>query len=354
MTISPLVFMQRIVAHTPPALLLVAGMVLLHTGSAFAVHLFDPVGPAGVTWLRLSWAALLLLALTAHQLRSILHRMSRRDLAAVLALGLASAGMTLSFSESTARIPLGTANALEFLGPLAVALLALRRRRDLVWVLAAALGVALLTRPWSGAVDLVGVGYGLAAASCLALYILLGQRVGTTIGVVPGLALSMAVASLASAPLGAPQVVHHADLNLILATLGIALLFPLLPFLIDLQVLQRMRSGTYGTLISLEPAVSLTLGGIILTQIPVPGQLAGLALVILAGIGAARSDPSAAPANQPGRDPHTKPSPPHPSTPARPAENTPQPLNHVGAAHPDRLGSLRYDHEHRCRTAADL
>ena len=304
-------------------------MVLLHLGSASAVHLFDPVGPAGVTWLRLSWAALLLLALTGPRLLRILRRTTRHDLGAVTLLGLASAGMTLSFSEATARIPLGTANALEFLGPLAVALLALRRRRDLLWVVVASLGVALLTRPWSGEVDLVGVGYGLAAAACLALYILLTQRVGTHIGVLPGLALSMTVASLVSAPLGAPAVAREADLTLLLATLGVALLFPLLPFLADLEVLRRMRSGTYGTLICLEPAVSLTLGGLILAQVPVTSQVTGLVLVIIAGIGAVRSESSQRAAASP------------PPPPTAPAASRQSPKRTRGPTPPTPSGSVQ-------------
>lgn len=282
--------------RVPPALLVLAGMFALHTGSALAVRLFDAVGPAGVTWLRLTFAALLLIALAGPTLPRALRQAGARDLAALALLGTASGAMVLCFSAATARIPLGTASALEFLGPLVVAVAALRRRRDLFWIALAVVGVAALTRPWSGTVDPLGIAFGLAAAAGVAGYIVLTQRVGTRFGVLPGLAASMVVAAVVTAPLGAPAVLAHGTPALLAATLGVAVLYPLVPYLAEMVALRRMSRTAFSTFISLEPAVSLTMGTLILAQTPTPAQSAGLALVVIAGIGAARGDtPTATP-----------------------------------------------------------
>ena len=110
--------LRRARRRVPAPLLLVAGMVLLHTGSAGAVHLFDTAGPLGVTWLRLSWAALLLAAVGGRPLLRAVRTATWADIAATAVLGVVSAGMTVMFSLATDRIPLGTAAAVEFLGPL--------------------------------------------------------------------------------------------------------------------------------------------------------------------------------------------------------------------------------------------
>src|SRR5690606_8183901 len=120
--------------RVPAPLLTVLSLVLLHMGSAGAVHLFAIAGPLEVTWLRLSWAALLLFAVGGRPLLRAARAATWSDLAATAALGVVSAGMTLLFSLALDRIPLGTAAAIEFLGPLTVSVLALRRRRDLLWI----------------------------------------------------------------------------------------------------------------------------------------------------------------------------------------------------------------------------
>ncbi|RCV56551.1 EamA family transporter [Marinitenerispora sediminis] len=269
-------------------------MFALHTGSAFAVRLFDTVGTGGVTWLRLCWAAAILLLVSGRRLWAVVRAAPRRDLGAAVILGTVSAGMMVCYSEATARIDLGTATSLEFLGPLAVAVLALRRRAELVWIAAALAGVLCLTRPWSGAADLGGVAYGLGGAVCVALYIVLAQRVGGRFGALHGLALSMTVAAVLTTPLGAPAVVADPSPRALLGTLGIALLYPLLPFLVEMVALQRMSRTAYSTFSSLEPAVSLMMGMLIIAQTPGVLQALGMALVVLAGVGAARSDAAAA------------------------------------------------------------
>ncbi|WP_260609992.1 DMT family transporter [Streptomyces sp. WAC06614] len=215
---------------------------------------------------------------------------ARADLLGTVGLGAVSAGMMLLFAEAAARLPLGTATALEFLGPLAVAVAGSRRVRELLWLALAAAGVLLLTSPWSGSAGLVGVLFGLGSAACWALYVIGTAHVGSRFSAQHGLALSFAVAAVVAAPFGAPGVVAHLTWEVALAALGIAVLMPLLPFLLEMKALQRMSKTTYGTLAGLEPAVALCAGMVLIAQTPTVLQAAGTALVVTAGIGAARGE----------------------------------------------------------------
>lgn len=282
--------LRRARRRVPAPLLLVAGMVLLHTGSAGAVHLFDTAGPLGVTWLRLSWAALLLTVVGGRPLLRAVRTATWADIAATAVLGVVSAGMTVMFSLATDRIPLGTAAAVEFLGPLTVAVLALRRRREALWILLALAGVLLLTRPWQGEADLLGVAFGLLGGACVALYIVFSQSVGSRLGVLPGLTLAMTVSALVTLPLGLPRAAAAADGRLLAATLALAVVYPLLPLLLEMAALQRMSRGAFGVLASVDPAIGLLMGLLLIGQVPVAVQLAGMALVVAAGLGATRGD----------------------------------------------------------------
>ncbi len=138
----------------------VASMLCVQLGLAVSVGLFDRIGHDGAAWLRLAWAGVIVLVVV----RPRFARISRRGLLAGVALGVVTAGVTLLFMASVARLPLGTASALEFLGPLGVAVARSRGGRLLLWPLLAAVGVLLLTEPWQGDVDLVGVALALGAA----------------------------------------------------------------------------------------------------------------------------------------------------------------------------------------------
>ncbi|SHK54394.1 inner membrane transporter RhtA [Nocardiopsis flavescens] len=276
--------------------MLLIGMFTLHTGSALAVTAFAQASPATITWLRLTWAAVLLLALGGRSLWWAVRGATWRERASVVILGTASAGMMMFYSEATARIELGTATAIEFLGTLVVAVAAMRRRRELVWIAAAVAGVLCLTRPWEGDLDLVGVGFALAGAVCVVFYIVLTQKVGAGFGAVHGLALTMAVGSLVTAPFGAPGAFAAPDPGLILFTLLIALLFPMVPFLLEMIALQRMTRTAYSTFSSMEPGVALVMGLVVIGQAPVALQVVGMALVVVAGIGATRGERGGRPA----------------------------------------------------------
>ncbi|HVP61075.1 MAG TPA: EamA family transporter [Myxococcaceae bacterium] len=260
-------------------------------GAAASTPVFASVGPAGTAWLRLCWAAVFFVAVARPSLRAL----HRRDLAAAVLLGVVSAGMTITFFESIARIPLATAVAIEFLGPLSVAVLRRSNRWGLVWPPLAFGGVLLVTQPWSGLTDPVGIGFALGAGVCWGAYILLTQRIGQRFHGVAGLAISMPAAALAATPLGLAQAFGHLTPEVLLACLGLALLLPVIPYTLELLALRRLDAGTFGTLMSVEPAAALLVGAVMLRQFPGWGQAAGIGLVTVAAVGAARTGQRHAP-----------------------------------------------------------
>ena len=276
---------------TPPAprartgvSLAVASMLTVQLGIAAAVGLFDAVGPLGAAWLRLAWAGLIMLVL----LRPRPSAFTRASFAASVALGVVTAGVTILFMEAVERLPMGTASALEFLGPLGVAVLRTRGRGRL-FAAVAAVGVLLLTEPWHGSTDLVGVAFALAAAACWAAYILLTQRVGDQVDGIAGLAVSMPVAGLVATGIAGPTVAPLLTWEVVLAGLGLAILLPVIPFTLELVALRRLTAGAFGTLMALEPAFAMVIGLVVLGQVPGLLPLAGIACVVAAGIGAERT-----------------------------------------------------------------
>lgn len=262
----------------------VASMLCVQLGLAVSVGLIDDIGWTGAAWLRLSWAGILLLVVV----RPRLSRYSREALWSGAALGVVTAGVTLLFMAAVARLPLGTASALEFLGPLTIAVWR-SRGAGRAWALVAAPGVLLLTEPWTGGADPAGVAYALGAAACWAAYILLTQRVGDAVGGIGGLAISMPVAGLAATLVAGPGVVDHLTPQLLVQGLGLAILLPVVPFVLELMALRRLTTGAFGTLMALEPAFALVIGFLALTQVPTGVAVVGILLVVLAGIGAERS-----------------------------------------------------------------
>lgn len=277
------------------ALMTVASMMSVQLGAALAVKLMDGVGPAGVAWLRLAWAGVLMLLFVRPRPASF----TRSAVLSCVALGITTAGFTLLFMVAVSRIPLGTASALEYLGPLAIAVTKGRGRGRLLFPAMAGTGVVLLTEPWAAAVDPVGVLAALASAACLSAYILLTQRVGDAVTGITGLAVSMPVAGLVVTMVAGPSVLGHLTPHLLLAGLGLAILLPAIPFTLEMLALRRLTAAAFGTLMSLEPAFAMMLGLLILHQVPGLPAIAGIALVVLAGIGAARA--GARPAPESGR-----------------------------------------------------
>ncbi|TLM86183.1 EamA family transporter [Pseudarthrobacter sp. NamE5] len=255
-------------------------MCCVQLGLAASVGLADRLGSDGVAWLRLAWAALILVAFT----RPWRSRFSRRGLVTSILLGLVTAGMTLMFMAAAVRIPLGTASALEFLGPLSVAVIR-GGKAGRWWALLAAAGVAALTEPWHGGTDVTGVVLALGAAACWAGYILLTQRAGDEVNGLQALAVSMPVAALATTVFVGPAVAAHLDWQLLLVGAGLALLMPVVPFSLELLALRRLKASAFGTLMSLEPAIAVAIGFLVLGQLPGLSAVLGIVLVVAAGIG---------------------------------------------------------------------
>jgi inner membrane transporter RhtA len=259
-------------------------MLCVQLGLAASVGLFDRIGPEGAAWLRLAWAGVLLVVLVRPRPSSF----RRTTFAACVVLGVVTAGMTMLFMAAVARVPLGTASALEFLGPLTVAITRGRGGGKL-WPVVAAVGVVLLTQPWRGGADLLGVGYALAAAVCWACYILLTQRVGDEVSGLRGLAVSMPVAGIVATLVYGPAGYGHLTWQLLLTGLGLAVLLPVVPFSLEMLALRRLTTSAFGTLMSLEPAIALAIGLLVLHQVPDAGAVAGVAFVVAAGVGAERT-----------------------------------------------------------------
>ncbi len=262
-----------------------ASVVCVQLGLAVSVGLIDRIGADGTAWLRLFWAGVLFLVIG----RPWRFRYTRSALGACILLGIVTAGVTLLFMAAIERLPLGMASALEFLGPLGVAVARGRGAGRYVWPLFAGAGVLLLTEPWSGTADLAGVAYALAAACCWAAYILLTQRVGDEAAGLTGLAISMPVAGLVASLVVGPSVIATMTPELWLLGIGLAIMLPVVPFSLELLALRRLNTASFGTLMSLEPAVALLVGLVILGQVPGLLGVVGIGFVVVAGIGAQRT-----------------------------------------------------------------
>jgi inner membrane transporter RhtA len=260
-----------------------AAIVCVQVGIAASVGLFDDVGPEGAAALRLAWAGVLLLVLVRPRPSAF----SSRGLVASVVLGVVTGALTLCFMAAVARLPLGTASALEFLGPLGVAI-ARGRGAVKVWPTTAAVGVLLLTEPWHGAADAGGIAFALAAAACWAAYILLTQKVGDEVAGIQGLAVSMPVAGVVALLIARPNPAVALAPGMVLAGIGLAVLLPVIPFALEMLALRRLTTTAFGTLMSLEPAVALIVGLVGLHQTPGLGPIVGILFVVVAGIGAQR------------------------------------------------------------------
>jgi inner membrane transporter RhtA len=266
-------------------LMAVGSMTCVQIGLALSVPLFGQLGPLGTVWLRLAWASVILVV----AVRPRPWRFRRPILLAAIALGVVTGGVTMLFMAAIARMPLGTASALEFLGPLGVAVARGHGRRRLLWPGLAAAGVLVLTHPWQGGGDPLGIVFALGAAACWAAYILLTQAVGDEVAGLEGLAVSIPVAALVSTPFAVPEISRALTPHLLLIGFGLALLLPVIPFGLEMYALRRLTTAAFGTLMCLEPALALLAGLVLLGQVPGLSALAGVALVVAAGLGAVRT-----------------------------------------------------------------
>ena len=272
------------------ALMAVVSMLCVQAGLAVAVNLIDDLGAAGTTWLRLAWAAVILLLLVRPRPSDF----SASAFRANVVLGVVTAGTALLFMAAIERLPLGPASALEFLGPLGVAIW--RGRGGVkIWPAIAAVGVVCLTRPWTGEADALGVAFALAAAVCWGVYIVLTQHVGDEVAGLKSIAVTIPVAALAATVVAGPSTVGRLTPDLLLIGLGLAILLPVVPFTLEFLALRRLTTAAFGTLMSLEPAIAVLIGFIVLSQQPDALALLGIACVVVAGIGAERTGGREAP-----------------------------------------------------------
>jgi inner membrane transporter RhtA len=280
---APAVLAGRAFDATPAPALVLLGIVSVQFGAALAKNLIGEIGSFGTVSLRLSFAAAVLLLWWRPSLR-----IDRRTGSVVLGYGLILGLMNVCFYLALARIPLGIAVTVTFLGPLAVALFGSRRWLDALWAVLAARGVFLLMEG-GGEVDLVGFAFALSAGVCWGLYIVTSAVLGrhTTRG--HGLALGMVVAALVAAPFGLFDA-GAALLQpwILVAGLGVALLSSVIPYSVDLEALRRMPARVFGILMSLEPAMAALIGLIVLGESLHWSQWVAVLCVVVASAGATR------------------------------------------------------------------
>ena len=266
-------------------LLVVAATSVIQFGAAFARTLFDELGAGGTVFLRLAFAALVMVAVRRPAWRG----RPWGDMRLVLAFGVVLGVMNWSFYESIDRIPLGVAVTLEMVGPLGVAVYGSRRALDGVWISLAAAGVLLLARPWEGGGDLdaFGVALALFAGACWAGYILLSARIGRRFGGVDGLALAMVVGAAVTLPAGVAQGGSALlEPGLLAAGLAVALGSSVIPYSLEMEALRRIPEALFGVLMSLEPALAALAGFIVLAQALATAEVVAIVLVIAASAGA--------------------------------------------------------------------
>jgi len=270
--------------RVPAAVLALAGILTAQLGAAAATPLFTELTPLGTAWLRTTWAALIMIVFV----RPRFWRYPRRDLQLVVLLGIVNAVMIMGFYQAIDRIPLGTAVAIGSLGSLGVAVAKARNWLGLLWPVIAMVGVVCLTRPWTGSVDAVGVGFAALDGSAWAAYILLSQHLGHRFTGYDGLSITIVVASAMAALFGAHHAIGHLTLAVVLLGSVVALLSPVCTFTFELAALRRLSAATFGIFMCLEPAVGLLVGTVFLHQVPGALQGLGILLVILAALGAER------------------------------------------------------------------
>jgi inner membrane transporter RhtA len=271
----------------PASSLLIGAIVSMQCGAALATELFARGGVTGTAFLRCSFASIVLMAIARPRLRG----RSRVDLALLIAFGVLLAGMNTAFYEAIARLPLGVAVTIEFLGPLTVATIFSRRRRDLIWIALAALGVASFAGlPGAGELDGVGLAFAFLGGACWGSYVLVAKRVGRVWQGSEGLAGAMVVAALALAPFGiATGGLQLVDPVLLLLAAGVGVFSAAIPFALELHALRRLTATSYGVLTSLEPAVAGAAGLVLLGQRPGLSAIVAAVLVVGASIGVTRS-----------------------------------------------------------------
>ena len=268
--------------RVPPTVLVLGGIVSVQFGGALAVTLIPQIGAGGSVLLRLGIAALILGAVARPRWRGHPGAAWRTVVAFGVTLGL----MNFTFYSALARLPIGVAVTLEFLGPLVLAAVLSRRWTDGLAVLVAAGGVALIAQvvqvPFAD-LDHLGIALGLLTGVFWAMYVIFSGRTGAQFRQLDGLAIALVIGSLVVMPFGVGSIPEWSG-PVVLKGVGIAVLSSLIPYSLELIALRRLRASVFGILLSLEPAVAAGAGLLVLGQRLTPWQLAGMGLVVLASI----------------------------------------------------------------------
>ena len=306
----------------PPSALVISSIVSVQIGAGLAGRMFGQVTPAVMTGLRLWSSALLVAAFggreLARSLRDLAAERAWRDAAVAVAFGVTLGIMNYSIYQSFARIPLGIAVTIEFLGPLAVAVASSRRLIDLAWVGLAGAGVALLSNGWSSlaahggrapgggaGTAVVGVAFALVSAVCWAAYIVLSASTGRRFRGSSGLVIAMVIGAIVVTPAAAAQGSGGHGGVLRLGVLGtgaaVGLLSSVIPYRLELEALRRIPARVFGIWMSLEPAVAALVGLVLLSEALAAREWAAIVCVMVACAGAARgaAEPGSAPLGAP-------------------------------------------------------
>jgi threonine/homoserine efflux transporter RhtA len=276
-----------------PAVMIITGIVSVQFGAGLANRLFGQVPPAAVTGLRLWAAALAMLAFSwrgfLRSVRDLWQRKAFADAAIAGSFGLSLGVMNFSIYQAFARIPLGVAVTIEFLGPLAVAVAGSRHLRDVGWVVLAATGVVLLTQGGHGHLNLAGVIFAGVAAACWAAYIVLSSATGRRFPGSAGLTIAMVVSAVLITP---PAVVAggRAMFRPGVLAIGVAIgvLSSVIPYRLELESLRRMPMRLFGVWMSMEPAVAALIGLVMLGQHLTVVEWFAICCVMVACAGAAQ------------------------------------------------------------------
>ena len=270
---------QSLVQDLPPHVFFFISAVFHYLGPAFAVLLFAEVAVLGVAWLRIASAALVF-ALWRRPWR-VWGRLSRRERYELAALGLVLGLMNASFYLAIARLPLGTVGAIEFIGPIFLAALGTRSRRNAGALALAVFGCLLLT---DVRLEGDGLGFAFAFLNCglFMMYLVLGHRLarGTNVSSIDRLGLAMLIALVTVSPLGLSEVLSALTRpELLLAGAGVGICSSVIPYVCDQLAMARLSRATFALLLALLPASATLIGILVLRQLPAPAEITGIALV---------------------------------------------------------------------------
>jgi inner membrane transporter RhtA len=279
---APARLVDRVLGAVPPPALVLLSIFSIQIGAAIATHLFSVFGPAGTVFWRIAFAAVILFVIFRPRLAGI----SRPGLALIALLGFVIATTNLCFYEAIARIPLGIAVTVEFLGPLGIAVATSRRPRDLLWTALAGAGLWMMMPEVGARLDIVGVAFAAFAGLGWSGFILTSRHVARRVDGNAGLALAMVLAAVLALPFGASGLADfYPDWSALSAAFAVAVLSTAIPLSLEYAALRRLPPRTYAILVTLEPAVAAIVGALLLDQGMPPRVIAAVAAVTAAAMG---------------------------------------------------------------------